>query len=95
MNDELKDGIGRVLERLANVSRQSNRVTLDVSAEEIQTALGISGIPRLVSEVLQDDSLVRLAGLELVEVIKPPEAPPSSLAAVFRYKVHSTLRRVS
>jgi hypothetical protein len=95
MNDELKDKIGRILETRANDARQNNHLILDVRVEEIQAALGISGIPRLVSEALQDDNLVRLAGLELVEIVKPSEEPPSSLAAIFRYQVHATLRRAS
>lgn len=59
---------------------------LDIKAGDVQCAIRAHGRTREVCVLLQDDSLVRMAALELIEKV----GPNFHHATIFRYKVHRT-----
>jgi hypothetical protein len=85
----LRESIYRTFEKqFVRPAQDTHQQFLEIRAEEMQKAVGTMALGRVheVCALMQDDSLLSMAALELVTT----EGPDSHLATKFKYKVHGS-----
>ena len=86
-NLELAMAVYTALDNRASDLRSKNVGELHVKAGELQRAVDAPGRVLEVYALLQDDSLLSRAALEL----KGRQGPPAAVNTIFHYKVHGVI----